>query len=540
MNSLNTSEDEEGMLIDFDGFPIKDDPIGYPDLKVVVIPQHPPKVTITNDTFSHWSGALQTLWDFLGNNVMAPIGIFKQPWVRPGPVWRGTWLWDNAFHSKIWSLTNFELARYILDMHMSFQFLKEWEDTDNYGRVPHSILTNSISNWTQPPLMAWAYWELFKKNGEISMIKNAFSPLFSFHLWLNQNRDLNKDGLYSWIHGFESGLDNAPRYDSISPKECNAVDLSCCVSVQLRSLVYMSEILKDDVSKRNLEARKQELDSWINTDLWDDATGFYYDKTFTGELVGPKMITGWYPLFAGIVPKDRLAGYLKHLTDKREFWTEFPVPSVARDEEEFDLEMDMWRGPTWINSNYMIIKGLKQYGFRQVPGELAYKTVKTVFNIFNEREMFYEYYGSLGNDKIEDFARKGEFNGPRQYFIGWTGLVANLLLEDIIGLETQFDSILINPSTSATFVKELGPNHINGRLPRIKGWDQDLINFKVTFKPKNLIEYELELTKPMDVLVVDFMTKEKLYTGDDVDIIQIEVENNKDTISILSNTPEKI
>ncbi|MHA1368952.1 MAG: amylo-alpha-1,6-glucosidase, partial [Promethearchaeota archaeon] len=451
---------------------------------------------------------------------------------------KGTWLWDNAFHSKIWSLCNLDFARYILHSHMKFQVLDDPEDWRNYGRIPHSIEISRINGWTQPPLMAWAYWELFKKNGSIVMLQHVFSRLFSYHLWLNYNRDLNKDGLYSWVHGFESGLDNAPRYDDVSPLECDAVDFSALVSLQLQCLIDMAEILKDDSTKESLVKREQELDEWLNEDLWDDDVGFYFDKAFAGdfkgEFIGPKMISGFYPLFAGVVPKDRIGLLLEHLTRQTEFWTAFPVPSVARDEPSFSVGMNMWRGPTWINTNYMIIKGLKKYGFRRLPGELAYKTVVNVFEVYERFENFYEYYGSIGNNaEIESFERKNEKNGPRPYFMGWTGLVANILLEDILGIEAQYDAILLNPSMPDKLISDLGGDEIRGRIPHVEGWDQKEINFKLFASSKGIIEYHLQFEKLMDLYIVDATTREKIFSGK-VDTVSFEVKNNRDTFAILS------
>ncbi|MHA1680503.1 MAG: MGH1-like glycoside hydrolase domain-containing protein [Promethearchaeota archaeon] len=519
-------------------YAVEEDPLAYPFLQYVKIPQSPPTVVVPHH---HWAIPLDGLWENMLWDVMAPYKIFQNTWHRPGPAWVGTWLWDNAFHSKVWSLCNVDFAEYILESHMKFQDVSDPFDNYNYGRIPHSIEGGKINDWTQPPLMAWAFWEVFKKNGSTDMLAWYFPFLFSYHTWLNYNRDLNRDGLYSWVHGFESGLDNAPRYDTVSSLECDAVDFSSCVSVQLGSLVKMARVLKDDVSVESLSRRKAELDGWINEDLWDDDVSFYFDKAFEGdrkgEFIGPKMISGWYPLFAGVVPRERLAKYLAHLTDKREFWGDFPVATVAMDEESFDNEMNMWRGPTWINTNYMIIKGLKGYGFRALPGELAYITVKNVFDVYNKNGMFYEYYGSVGgNDNIEHFSRKNEKSGPRPYFGGWTGLTANLLFEDILGFEVQAGAIMLDPSIPESFIANLDGGMIRGTLPGIPLWLSGEIGFTIEFTSKEFVNYQITLPKPVDVYVVDYHSEEAIYNGDNIKIIDIEVKNNKDVLAILSSS----
>nr|MDO8113374.1 trehalase family glycosidase [Candidatus Sigynarchaeota archaeon] len=518
-------------------YPAKDDPIGNDDLKIAVVPRNAPAVNVPG--YDSWGEAFNSVFDFLGNNVMKPSGIIEEPWVRPGPAWKGMWVWDNALYSRIWSLCNLDFAKHVLDISLKFQATENPNDDANFGRIPHSIAPDGIDSWAHPPLLDWAFWELFKKNGSVDMLQQTFSRLFDYHLWLNYNRDLHKDGLYSWVHVAESGLENAPRFEQVAPTSCDAIDFSCLVSIQLRSLINMAAILKEDTVKEQLTARKQELDAWINEDLWDSSTGFYYDKAFTGsqkgQFIGPKAITGWYPLIAGIVPKERLAKYLRHLTNRDEFWTVFPVPSVAKDDPSFDKNMNMWRGATWVAENYFIIKGLKGYGFRQLPGELGYLTVAHVFDTFKKKRNFYEYYNSLGpSDAIELFSRKDETSGPRPYAVSGTGLVANILLEDILGIEPQHDSIMLMPSVPEKLLAKLGGAPITGSLSNIVGWVQDKIDFKMTFNAGDIIEYEFTLSKPMDIHVLEFSTREKLFTGDGVSVVQVEVKNNKDVISIFS------
>ncbi|MHA1791686.1 MAG: amylo-alpha-1,6-glucosidase, partial [Promethearchaeota archaeon] len=525
-------------------FQVQEDPHAYTFLKNVNVPKKPPKLSMPG--LEHWEDAFNEIWENLSWNVMAPYKIFKHTWIRPGPAWIGTWLWDNAFHSKIWSLANLDFARHVLDSHVQFQDLNDPFDEFNYGRIPHSITQEGVNGWTQPPLMAWAYWELFKKNGSVTMLEQMFSRLFSYHRWLNHARDFNKDGLYTWVHGFESGLDNAPRYDKVSSLECDAVDFSACVSVQLRSLIYMAKILKDDITARGLEQRKKELDEWINEDLWNDDIGFYFDRGIEGDVkgkfIGPKMISGWYPLFAGIVPEDRLARYLQHLTNPDEFWTKFPVPSVALDEESFDKKMNMWRGPTWINTNYMIIKGLKGYGFRALPGELSFKTLDHVFDVYKKNGIFYEYYSSLGDNKnIEYFDRKREKSGPRPYFAGWTGLCANILLEELLGIEIQHDAIILNPSAPGGFIKALSEKKVSAWVNGIPGWNQEKgIHLSLEFMDQDMINFKIEFSRPLSIHAVDYKTKEQILSEYNVKNVEIEVKNNVDVIAMLSRPDHEV
>ena len=55
----------------------------------------------------------------------------------------------------------------------------------------------------------------------------------------------------------------------------------------------------------------------------------------------------------------------------------FPVPSVPTDARQYD-EDRYWKGPTWINLNWCIIQGLREYGDAKLADELQRRTVDLV------------------------------------------------------------------------------------------------------------------------------------------------------------------
>jgi len=44
-------------------------------------------------------------------------------------------------------------------------------------------------------------------------LKRAWGPMVAWHRWLAQSRDPSEDGLITLYHGWESGMDNSPRWD---------------------------------------------------------------------------------------------------------------------------------------------------------------------------------------------------------------------------------------------------------------------------------------------------------------------------------------
>jgi len=84
--------------------------------------------------------------------------------------------------------------------------------------------------------------------------------------------------------------------------------------------------------------------------------------------------------------RDRLVA---HLTDPDEFWGEYVIPSVARNDPHFDPKT-MWRGPVWVNINYFFIEALRQVGEYALACTLLEKTLDLVMS----QPSIYEYYNS--------------------------------------------------------------------------------------------------------------------------------------------------
>jgi glycogen debranching enzyme len=58
---------------------------------------------------------------------------------------------------------------------------------------------------------------------------------------------------------------------------------------------------------------------------------------------------------------------------------QYPVPSVPLDSPFFDADR-YWQGPSWVNTNWLIIDGLKRYGFMEEAKDLTEKTLAMVIS----------------------------------------------------------------------------------------------------------------------------------------------------------------
>src|SRR6185437_17130993 len=87
------------------------------------------------------------------------------------------------------------------------------------------------------------------------------------------------------------------------------------------------------------------------------------------------------PLFLDGLKGEKLKLLVeKHLLNSEEFWTPYPIPSVAKSEKYY-VPTDtpfyegklLWRGPTWVNTNWFVVKGLQKHGYDDIADEIIKK-----------------------------------------------------------------------------------------------------------------------------------------------------------------------
>jgi len=368
-------------------------------------------------------------------NIMAEEGKINRIWTTPDRIpHRNMWLWDSVFHSFAISYIDQKLALDSIEAVLDTQF----ED----GFIPHMSSPYISSNITQPPILTWGLWRIFEKTDDKSILERNYPRLKRYIEWNLKNRDMNKNYLFEWhiednplSRCGESGMDNSPRFDRAVPLD--AIDFSSFMANEARYLLRISDILGYKEEKNYWKWLYEKIKENVNTLLWDEASKFYYDRDFSGNLNKIKTVASFTPLFAGIADKEKAKYLVDHLLNKEEFDTEFPVPSVAKNEPTYST--DLWRGPTWINYNYMVILGLEDYGYKEVAEYIAHKTIKEITHWYNEEGVIFEYFDSSKNRSPSFLDRKGPCRRPydirRKIFpirdYGWTASVfITLLMEE--------------------------------------------------------------------------------------------------------------
>ncbi|MFI5047697.1 MAG: trehalase family glycosidase [Acidimicrobiia bacterium] len=287
-----------------------------------------------------------------------------------------------------------------------------------------------------------------------AFLAELYPRIVAHHQWLYRERDLEHTGLVTLIHPWECGLDSTPpwmaalrrmrmpwwlraaerlhlarllrrlRYDTrLLPAAERTTDddglrmLAAAVHAkrygfELRRMPRDGGALLQDVAFNAMlaaanralrflagdlgETLPPSLDASIDRttraieDLWDDDIGQYCSRdAVTGELVAMPTIATFLPLWAGVPTGEHAARLLAQLRDRASFWPAHPVPSVPIDAHQF-RPVRYWKGPTWVNTNGMLVDALYAYGEGELAEQLRERTLALVATAG-----FHEYFSPL-------------------------------------------------------------------------------------------------------------------------------------------------
>lgn len=393
-------------------------------------------------------------------------------------------LWDTAFHAIVLSHFDTDWAKSEITNYLKAQ----WDD----GFIPHIIFwkgqTHELPHWafleskpsvrpntsaiTQPPILGIAVEEIYNKDKDINFLKEVVPKLVRHYKWLLANRDPDHDHLVSIISPNESGMDELPVFQHVmgfngqdlirlhyafrKPDLLNQIHgfdskkildkdyfnveeiLFNSVFIEnARSLSRLLKVLKQKSEAHFFKAAADISEKSLLEKLWDPQDEIFYSIYSKKEQMAKvKTAASLIPLFLQGLPKDKLTSLLsRHLLNPAEFWTQFPVPTVSRDDINYsplefpeykhqlhgqivnkiyltfykELKM-LWRGPTWIATNWFIVRGLRKHGQDKVADQIVERMVEMI-----EKWGFREYYNP----------ETGQ--GYRRQNFGWSTLILDLL-----------------------------------------------------------------------------------------------------------------
>jgi neutral trehalase len=161
------------------------------------------------------------------------------------------------------------------------------------------------------------------------------------------------------------------------------------------ALAEIADVLGKTVEAKELRDRAARYRAKLAT-LWDERAGIFLNKNLhTGDVNRRLSPTNFYPMLAkAATPEQARTMIEKHLMNPNEFWGEYVIPSIERDDPAFK-DQNYWRGRIWGPMNFLVYLGLENYQDDAVRKDFAQKSYDLFLKEWRENGHVHENYNSM-------------------------------------------------------------------------------------------------------------------------------------------------
>lgn len=300
---------------------------------------------------------------------------------------------------------------------------------------------------TQPPVTGFVLQDMYRistdKKASLKFIEGVIDKVYFNHEYFYNNRDPKNEGLIYIYHNWESGTDNSPIWDDIwttmnspeynfvrrdtthvdasqrpSKREydhyLHIIDIAKEHNYSDKKIAELSPFLVQDplfntmliksnqslIDLYNLIGNNQDkvkqIQKWqdkaiksFNEKLFDSVLGVYIHYDLRNEKPLRHISSSSFsPLFAKIPTKEQAASLVNVMLEKFGNDNQYLCASFDPTSQRFNPKK-YWRGPVWINLNWILYNGLKDYGYNDIAQRVKKDTVEII-----EKVGFYEYFDS--------------------------------------------------------------------------------------------------------------------------------------------------
>lgn len=396
-----------------------------------------------------------------------PTGIaLKYPYLTPGSqqyarvLWDwDSWLSDVALRQTLCDVGSDNDREEALKYEQGcvLNYLAYTSEEDGYMPMvisastdPNKIKPADIykTNMHKPCLAQHAAFLVQQTEGGAEWLREGFPRMQAFIQNYHDHHRHAETGLYYWQDDLAIGVDNDPS-TFFRPKGSSAsIYLNCLMYKELRAMSYLAEQLQLADAVQKYVAMADSLRDAVREYCWDEKDGMYYScdlnlLPYTGKpqyIFGTMMTlhkgaprhwscliqrigcwSGFMTLWAGIATPEQAKRMVKeNLMDERTFCGTYGVRTLSKMEKMYNLKAtnnpSNWLGPLWGISNYMVFRGLADYGLNKEARMMAEKTVTLFGEDLKKNGALHEYYDP---DSGEPIMNPG--------FQNWNYLVLNMV-----------------------------------------------------------------------------------------------------------------
>ncbi|KAF3852368.1 hypothetical protein F7725_005723 [Dissostichus mawsoni] len=394
-------------------------------------------------------------------------------------------LWDEGFHQLLLSKWDPQVTRESIAHWIDLINMEGWIPREQIlgdearSKVPAEFVVQRNEN-ANPPTLFLALQKLIEQlnsNPEkatsqptLPFLRRLFPRLKTWFEWYNTTQTGPLPNSYRWRgrdkdtnlflnpKTLTSGLDDYPRASHPSAEERH-VDLHCWMALSSGIMASIARLLGEPHQDYELTHHVLSDNDKLNELHWSDQLHAFSDFGNHTQAVSLQQEKVYVPpgqprhqfpvarLVRSVrrAPKlqfvnaldsntgfPKLEHILRDMRDSNKLWTPYGLRSISKSDPMYmkrntEHDAPYWRGPIWININYLAVRALHHYSNTEGPyQEMAaalYEELRT--NIINN---VYRQYVETGYiwEQYNDGTGRGQGSHP---FTGWSSLTVLMMAE---------------------------------------------------------------------------------------------------------------
>ncbi|MGO8773406.1 MAG: MGH1-like glycoside hydrolase domain-containing protein [Terracidiphilus sp.] len=377
-------------------------------------------------------------FDHLAPQTIRPAeGYILHPYLIPAGYYSQMWDWDGFFIGSHWANQSTEKAILLRDWVLSFA-----ASADADGYVAGCITTKGprplFGKFAMKPFLAQGAVEAATALHDYEWIRPAWPSMQRILAYRKKTQFDEHWNLWFWDIAIQSGADNSAALTN-DPKDRSAilaVDASVWAMREYEAMALIARKLGDSNAALRYKAEAGATREAILKNLWLKDEGLFLNRRRdNGAWVKAVTWSSFVPLAFGMLPeKDAQRMIREHLLNEAEMRSPYGFRSLSKSDPAYNndaiiVPYSNWRGPIWLNANYLDWIALRRYGFSTEAHWLAQTLAGMLRRDIATWGSMHEDYNAetgAGLAPTPEQSHGGKFAG----FVGW-----NLLAEDMLQCE---------------------------------------------------------------------------------------------------------
>ncbi|HUY81717.1 MAG TPA: trehalase family glycosidase [Acidobacteriaceae bacterium] len=361
-------------------------------------------------------------------------GYIKHDYLIPAGYYPQMWDWDGFFIGAHWANQNPADAKYLRDWAIAFA-----SSADPSGYVAGCITPDGsrplFGKFSMKPFLAQGALLAARRLHDFSWIAPIWPAMQRIARYRDRTQFDPHWGLYFWDNAMQSGADNNAALSN-DPKDRGAilaVDASVYTMREYQAMEVIARHLGHPKEAARYRDKAESIRRALVKNLWSPKDAMFWNRRRdNGQWIRRMSYSNFTPLITNVLPPAEARRMIRrHLLNPDEMRSPYGFRSLARSDPDFNNRAIInpysnWRGPIWINANYLDWIALRRYGFLKQSQWLALSIAAMLNRDIAKWGSMHEDYNSETGDGLAPTPEQsphGHFAG----FVGWDLLAQGML-----------------------------------------------------------------------------------------------------------------